>query len=343
MHKNIAVVLFVLLVAIESRAGSDFGQLFNGEEFTDHDAVLISDDAGEVLFSWQINKPLIPASLVKLATASLAIKKWRLSHQFATDFYYENETLWVKGHGDPYLVSEELDVIVNKLRSLGIQGVKQINIDNDYFDISSVPGRTRVTDPYNAPLSAVSANFNTAKLTRRQGQLESAEPQTPLTPTAKRVGKSLEQGTDRINLVDSDNAQQNSDVAGGLNFEHASLFAHKALSSQFKWDNYAIVDGAGLSRDNRLSAKHINDLLITLKPYKTLFNKIRAKKKTHNEVDIYAKTGTLNGVRSYAGFIDIADRSYHFVFNFNRRVPYRYRDQLLERLLHFLDKSNREN
>jgi len=45
-------------------------------------------------------------------------------------------------------------------------------------------------------------------------------------------------------------------------------------------------------------------------------------------------------VRSFAGFIKHKDHEYRFVFMFNRTVPWRYREQLLARLVDHLAKQN---
>ena len=56
-----------------------------------------------------------------------------------------------------------------------------------------------------------------------------------------------------------------------------------------------------------------------------------------DRVEVYAKTGTLEGVRSYAGYIQVKDKdvvaNYTFVFIFNRNVPFKYRDAMLSKLL----------
>lgn len=371
--------------------------VFDGIVFQNNDSILIRDDSDQTLFAWQPDKALVPASLVKLATANLAINKWGLTKRFKTDFYLDGKTLWIKGYGDPFIVSEELDLIANKLLALKLGQIDKISIDASFFDIARVPGRSSAADPYNAPLSAVSANFNTVNLSKRNGFLKSAEPQTPLTNTAIRLAKSMRKKAERVNLINSDNAQLNfaemlaiklqlqtidieinqvvpksakhvyqhlsshtlTDVlqgtleysnnfmanqvfiklgegaveqkpVSGLTFKVASGIAMSALSEQFNWQHgHNIVEGSGLSRDNRLSAKHLSDLLVALEPNKTLFKKIKNK----SNAQVYAKTGTLDGVRSYAGYIQLSSKKYHFVFNFNRQVAYRYRDQMLERLL----------
>lgn len=383
---------FIAILFISSVASAN--DIFNGVTFQKQDSILVTNGADQVVYSWQPDKSLIPASLVKLATANLAINKWGLSQRFKTDFYLHEKTLWVKGYGDPFLVSEELDLVAQKLLQLKLNCIEKISIDNSHFNIASVPGRSKVADPYNAPLSAVSANFNTAKLRKVNGRLESAEPQTPLTNTATRLANSMRKNTERVNLVNSDNAQRNfaeilakklrlsslvieinktipddakhiyqhqnthtlaevlrgtleysnnfmanqvflklgeseTEPELGLSFKAAERVAMRDLTSQFNWQGHSIVEGSGLSRDNRLSAMHLNDLLVALEPNRTLFKKIENKV----GAEIYAKTGTLDGVRSYAGYIKLAEQGYRFVFNFNRQVAYRYRDQMLERLL----------
>jgi len=379
--------------------------LFQAQSFTKHDAVLVVDQAGNRVYEWQADAPLIPASLSKLATAQLAIEKWGLEHRFVTEFYRLDEVLWVKGYGDPFVVSEELDLIAAQLAKLELGGVTTLNVDNSYFNIGSVPGRSRVSDPYNAPLSAVSANFNTAKLRVRSGIIESAESQTPLTLTAKKLAGSLRNsgtnaGSERVNLVNADNAQRNfaelliaklnlravnveinqrlpesamlvyrhensrtlADVLRGtlefsnnfmanqvflkladqteaasvaqkplpVSFDRARLFAKKRLDQRFGWSSYDLREGSGLSRSNRLSAQQIDELLAALEPNKTLLKKIKSK--TLN-ARTFAKTGTLGGVRTYAGYINFGVRDYRFVFMFNRNTPWRYREHLLETLI----------
>ncbi len=378
-------------------------------KFTANDSVLVIEGKDTPLFAWQDTKPLVPGSLAKLATAHMAIEKWGLSHRFVTDFLIAEDTLWVKGYGDPFLVSEELDKLVPKLKHhltlSGAPPIKYLHIDNSYFDLVSVPGRSNAVDPYNAPVSAVSANFNTAMLSNKGGQIVSAEPQTPLTTTAKKFAHTLKKNTDRVNLVNADNAQshfaellliklgwtnveikinqklpENADLVyqhrnshdlehvlrGTLEFSNnfianqlflklgevdddmsvsidgAQKYSNTKLSEKFAWKGHKVDEGSGLSKKNRMSARQIDQLLVALEPHKHLLKKIKVNSKS---ALVYAKTGTLNGVRSYAGFISFPaesannpSRNYRFIFNFNRAVAYRYRDQVLEQLLDDLEK-----
>ena len=372
--------------------------LFSGVEFGSQDSVLVVDQSGRTLFDWQGEKLLVPASLTKLATAYIAINKWGLNHRFTTDFYFHQDDLWVKGYGDPFIISEELETIARALNSKEVKAPQSIRIDSSYFDVEVVPGRTKVADPYNAPLAATSANFNTAMLRRKGGRIISAEPQTPLTPTAVKVARAVGDKVERINFVSVDNAQRNfaellglkagwtdvsvqinqalpenaqlvyqhqssktlaqvlqgaleysnnfianqvflklADQPGGesVSFEQAKRLAHTALSTEFGWQEFALDEGSGLSRGNRLSARQLIELLGELKPYRTLLKRYEIE--SSNAI-VHAKTGTLTGVHSFAGYIEDKGQQYRFVFNFNRQVPYRYRLQILKKLLHDLQE-----
>lgn len=361
-----------------------------GDRFTENDAVLVSRADGRHLYAWQANKPMVPASLTKLVTAYFAIQRWGLEHRFHTDFYRHGDVLWVKGFGDPFLVSEELDVVAYKMRKLDLSGVKALYIDNSHFDVAKVPGRSRVRDPYNAPLSAVAANFNTAKLRRDESGVYSAEAQTPLTQTAVRMSRSLSNAPERVNLMTANNAQQNfaellaiklglgdinikinqpldsdaqliyqhhnshtmANVVQGmlefsnnfianqvflalgkrvpLNFADSQDLVETQLAERFGWKYHSVIEGSGLSRLNRLSARQIDDLLAVLEPNRELL-----KQRKFDGAVAHAKTGTLDGVRTFAGFIEVDQQPevYRFVFMFNRNVPWRYRDKLLARLV----------
>lgn len=406
-----------------SQFESQLESLFDQENLGPKDSVLITQQ-GRTLFEWQPDVLRVPASLTKLVTAYVAIEQWGLDKRFVTEFYRDANTLWVKGYGDPFLVSEELSVVAQALTQKDLSWVKCIAIDRSYFKDVKVPGRSNVADPYNAPLSAVAANFNTVKLSRRNNEYLSGEPQTPITTTAVRAAKKLQRpatnATERINLINSRNAayhfaevlvaklnigqvdgilvqgdvfdrpleacglavnddsnsslnklkervvtpqsavlfyrHQNShslaDVIRGAleysnNFMANQLFLMFASASQadfvvaaksvsnklkkvFSWEDFNIAEGAGLSRANKLSARQINQLLHALAPHKTLF------KAYETQIDgalVRAKTGTLNGVRSFAGYITIGEFEYQFVFNFNRDVAYKYREKLLKRLV----------
>jgi D-alanyl-D-alanine carboxypeptidase/D-alanyl-D-alanine-endopeptidase (penicillin-binding protein 4) len=138
-------------------------------------------------------KKFVPASTLKIFTASAAIHYLSPAYRFKTDFYLsENDRLTVKGYGDPLLISEVWEEMAMELAQK-IKHVGTIVLDDSYFERDiTVPGAGQSTNPYDAPLGALCANFNTVFFTRdRSGEIMSAEPQTPLTALARQRIASL--------------------------------------------------------------------------------------------------------------------------------------------------------
>ncbi len=165
-------------------------------------AGLLVQEGGQVVVSHNPDLPLAPASTMKLLTALAAIATWGRDYRFETEFYQDGQgTLWVKGRADPYLVSEELDRVAAGLKAVGVTRVTGIGLDDTYFDQDvEIAGRSSTDNPYDAPVTALAANFNTVNLVKSGGAVSSAEPQTPLTDTARRFGQMGGAGTQRVNL-----------------------------------------------------------------------------------------------------------------------------------------------
>jgi D-alanyl-D-alanine carboxypeptidase/D-alanyl-D-alanine-endopeptidase (penicillin-binding protein 4) len=167
-------------------------------------ASLVVEEGGRLVLAYQPDRPMVPASTMKLLTALAAIDRWGLDHRFHTDFHRSSDGwLWVKGYGDPYLVSEELDLIARALKARGLTAISGIGTDDSFFFPSDeIPGHSDTSNPYDAPVTALAANFNTVSLIRLGGTVRSGEPQTPLTLLARQLGASAPAGKQRINLKD---------------------------------------------------------------------------------------------------------------------------------------------
>jgi serine-type D-Ala-D-Ala carboxypeptidase/endopeptidase (penicillin-binding protein 4) len=165
--------------------------------------VYVVDSKGEVLAAHNDHKTFTPASTLKVMTTLLAAEHLGLESRFETEFHLVEDTLLVRGKGDPFLVSEELDVVAAELAKK-LEGVelKAVAIDDSWFTSGiKIPGVTGTTEPYDALNSATAVNFNTINVIVKGGTVASAEDQTPLTPLATEVAKRQGvQGTNRINI-----------------------------------------------------------------------------------------------------------------------------------------------
>lgn len=166
------------------------------------DASLVVADNGRLVIADRPDRLLIPASTMKLVTALAAIERWGLSHRFETTFYQDaSGRLWIRGGGDPYLVSEEVDRMVTGLSAAGVRQVSGIGLDASLFGTAvEIPGRSSSNNPYDAPVTALAVNFNTVSVVVSGSRVDSAELQTPLTATAQKIGRRLGAGKHRVNL-----------------------------------------------------------------------------------------------------------------------------------------------
>jgi D-alanyl-D-alanine carboxypeptidase/D-alanyl-D-alanine-endopeptidase (penicillin-binding protein 4) len=91
--------------------------------------------------------------------------------------------LKIKGYGDPLLISEVLHQIAVIL-ARKIDSFQNIILDDTYFAPQiMVPGCDNTSNPYDAPIGALCANFNTVAFKRKKnGRLYSTERQTPMIP-----------------------------------------------------------------------------------------------------------------------------------------------------------------
>jgi len=170
-------------------------------------AVEVADTQGGALYSLNPHKPVVPASILKIVTADAALHHLGSGYRFTTVFRLSPEKdLYVVGKGDPHLVSEELARVAQKLKSKGLHRIRHIFLDNTYFQRGLLlHGANRSLNPYDAYNGALCVNFNTILVRiEPDGQIHSAEPQTPLTDFGRKAAlRTGLKGTVRINLAES--------------------------------------------------------------------------------------------------------------------------------------------
>ena len=156
--------------------------------------ILLSDDQGKTIYAKNPNKPFIPASTLKILTSLAAIRTLGPDFHFQTWAYYDKTTcdLYLKGFGDPFFVSEEINKFARQISDhlfkqvskgrISSAVIRNIIVDQTYFTPQvAIPGAGSSTNPYDATNGALCANFNTIflKWDNRSRQYISAEKQTP--------------------------------------------------------------------------------------------------------------------------------------------------------------------
>ena len=149
--------------------------------------VLVVDGKGNELVAQNADEPFVPASVTKIVTAWLALEVLGGDYRFETRFYLDDErVLYVRGGGDPFLISEELALLATDLvAAVGKQPIDGIVLDASYYPSNlRIPGIEDTNNAYNALNSALAVNFNTIYAVRSGNKVSSAEKQTPITPLA---------------------------------------------------------------------------------------------------------------------------------------------------------------
>lgn len=148
--------------------------------------IILADDQGRVLYAQNKEKNFVPASTLKILTSLAAIHILGEDYHFPTHYDYDatSKNLHIKGYGDPLLTSEVIqDLSQDILLKTKIKEIHHILIDPSYYATPiDIPGKGESLNPYDAPVGALCANFNTIHFQwdRDKKGFISGEPQTPL-------------------------------------------------------------------------------------------------------------------------------------------------------------------
>ncbi len=141
-----------------------------------------------VVFQRQADQRLLPASLLKVVTSFVALKQLGPYYHFTTEVWSQQGlkdstlpgNIWIKGHGDPFLVPEKLYLLAQKIRETGVRRIDGgIGVDNGYFQpvVEKFCLDGLCDRPYNPVICATALNFNTVSLLLRPpGQVGASVP-----------------------------------------------------------------------------------------------------------------------------------------------------------------------
>ena len=201
-----------------------------------HGSVTVASDQ-EILYRYppKQNSLLVPASVQKYATALAALHYFGSQFRFSTEFYMDqNNELGIRGHGDPFLVSEEWQKIAAQLSDLPtVPKISQgLFFDTSLFEENiQIPGLKYSLNPYDARNGALVVNFNTVNLkVDKNGAISSAEEQTPLTPFAKHLGKKLPSGIHRVSIPPDSGFAYAGELLQTIFLRHGLSFKNRKVS-----------------------------------------------------------------------------------------------------------------
>jgi len=130
---------------------------------------------GEVVLSWHADVPRNPASTIKLLTTLVALDVLGPAYVWHTDVYAIGDIeagrlqgdLLIKGHGDPFLVTERVWQLLRKIRQAGIHEIDgDLLIDDSYFEVGEEDPAAFDRQPlraYNVAPNALLMNFKVVR------------------------------------------------------------------------------------------------------------------------------------------------------------------------------------
>lgn len=132
-------------------------------------------DTGEIVLRWLPDEQRNPASTMKLLTTLVALDTLGPAYRWKTDVYALGDVeggrldgdLLLKGHGDPFLVTERVWQMLRSIRQAGIDNIiGDLLIDDSYFDIGDYDPSAFDRQPlraYNVAPNALLMNFKVVR------------------------------------------------------------------------------------------------------------------------------------------------------------------------------------
>lgn len=174
--------------------------------------------SGETIYQRNPDVALNPASNVKLVTTAAALGLLGPAHRYSTRLYHGRDALdgstiegdlFLRGGGDPALVTEDLWGLAADLRARGISRITGgVVVDASRFDRDELPPGFDQKDElasYRAPSGAASVNFNTFELRVRPAAEPDGTPFAAIVPPVPSLvlvneAKTTPGGLDRLSV-----------------------------------------------------------------------------------------------------------------------------------------------
>ena len=325
-----------------------FQTLSSSKFLADPSMILVDAKSGEVVFERNSTQARKPASVMKLLSATSVLTYLDAQKVFNTNIYkgVNPGTIVIQGEYDPWI-----SLIQSQAKKMGRTSLPRLgfNTINKYREITGKKAK-RLKILYTGLFPQDLANLQ-AFLKKRgirttaerikvdDAIVQSAEPLVQsVSPTLETMVKWTLTWSD--NVLAERLARLASVTSGeAFNDEGIASTFHTVLTNfGIDPDKLEVSDGSGLSKQNRVTAKAIAELLIKIRndsKFASIYDGLpiggvsgtlqnRFLTTAPQAVGlVHAKTGTLSGTVSLAGYVDSEDRQYIFVAIADK-IPRRY-------------------
>ncbi|MFG2548165.1 D-alanyl-D-alanine carboxypeptidase/D-alanyl-D-alanine-endopeptidase [Streptomyces sp. NPDC048594] len=257
---------------------------------TNVSGVVLDADSDTALWDHNGSTTLMPASNAKLATATTALTLLGANHEFTTKVVYGDGTLTLVGGGDRTLTSDDVAEMartaVDGLKAAGLTGVK-VRVDDSlfaepslakgwnegYYPTEVAPVRSLVVDGTAVEDTAIDAGKVFAEKLAAlgvtvDGEVGRAKAQQSDVPVAQHKSAPLSDIVKKMLKTSDNNIAETLlrmsavELGKPATFESGAELVRQVLSSYgVSLDNFEMYDGSGLSRDDRIPAATLAQLL----------------------------------------------------------------------------------
>ncbi len=325
-----------------------FQTLSDSKFLADPSMILVDTKTGEVVFERNSTQARKPASVIKLLSATSVLSYIEAQKVFNTNIYLGTDpgTIVINGEFDPWI-----SLIQSQAEKMGRTSLPRLgfNTINRYKEITGKKAK-RLKILYTGLFPQDLVNFQAflkkrgirttaERITPDEAGMQSADPLVlSVSPTLDTMVKWTLTWSD--NVLAEKLARLAAFTSGeAFNDEGIAVTFHTVLTNfGIDPDKIEVSDGSGLSKQNRVTAKAIADLLMKIRnepKYASIYDGLpiggvsgtlqnRFLTTAPQAVGlVHAKTGTLSGTISLAGYVDSEDRQYIFVAIADK-IPRRY-------------------
>ena len=325
-----------------------FQNLSNSKFLADPSMIVVDAMTGEVIFERNSTQARKPASVIKLLSATSVLSYIDSQKVFNTNIYkgVDPGTIVINGEYDPWISMIQSQAEKMGRTSLPRLGFNTINRYNELADAKAKRLKILYTGLFPQDLANLQAflkkrgiRTTAEKITPEDALLQSAEPLVlSASPTLETMVKWTLLWSDNVL---AERLARLAAITSGETFNTQGVenTFHTVLTNfGIDPDKIEVADGSGLSKQNRVTAKAIADLLMKIRndpKYVSVYEGLpiggvsgtlqkRFLTTAPQAVGLVrGKTGTLSGTVSLAGYVDSEDRQYIFVAIADK-IPRRY-------------------
>jgi serine-type D-Ala-D-Ala carboxypeptidase/endopeptidase (penicillin-binding protein 4) len=345
LYRSVAIALVSILSVLPAHAalGPDsipaaFDELLKNQNLSNPAMILIDGTTGAIVYEKNAYSQRKPASVMKILTGAVVLEHLDPLSAFSTTVSINPElkTVIVRGSYDPWMSLDHNTARKMDRSSLPYIGFRTITYVKEFNGGSLKNYKVIYSGLYSQDVKNLKAfwakrNFKPVMKAVTDDETEFTPGETFVAESSPTVGALLDWIMLWSDNQISERLARLSAKAAGFKMDEAgvdAVFRQILLKLEIDDSKLVVADASGLSRKNKITAKLMGELLFKLRkdekysliytglPIGGVSGTLRTRFLTTAPTAVglvRAKTGTLNGTATLAGYVQSTDREYVFV------------------------------